>query len=161
MAHFKFRGLEEYELKLSKLATRSAPVAKKAIGAAAGIVVEAVKKEIRALPILRNEHGARGNLIDGVTLPQRNGLLDGFGISPMMDDNGYHHVKIGVDGYNTVVTGNFPRGQPNVLIARAVDSGNSFRKKNPFVERGVKASRPQALAAMQKIIDDEIEKTMK
>lgn len=161
MAVLKFKGLAEYELKLSKLAARSAPVARKAIGAAAGIVADGVRAEIKTLPLVRTEHGSGDKLLDGVTLPQKMGLLDGFGISPMQDDNGFYHVKLGFDGYNTAQTPSYPKGQPNVLIARAVNSGNSFRKKNQFVTRAVNAKKAKALAEMQRIIDEETKKTMK
>ena len=102
-----------------------------------------------------------GGLIDTVTLPQKAGLLDGFGISRMKDDGGFVNVKLGFDGYNSTRTEKYPRGQPNVLIARSVNSGTTFRKKTKFVDKAVNSAKKAAEAAMDAACSREIEKIMK
>ena len=86
---------------------------------------------------------------------------NGFGISHIQDDDGFVNVKLGFDGYNGTRTKNYPKGQPNVLIARAVNSGTTFRKKTRFVDKAVSSSRKAAEKAMDETCNREIEKIMK
>ena len=87
---------------------------------------------------------------------EKQGLLDGFGVSPMQDDGGYINVKLGFDGYNGVKTKKYPKGQPNALIARVTESGSSYREKTPFIRPAVNASKKQAEQAGQMKIDEKI-----
>lgn len=161
MAVVKFRGPEEYELKLSRLAAGTKEAAGKAIYAGARIVADEVKKGIEKLPVIRNEKGSPEHLIDGVTMAQKEGLLEGFGITPMQEEDGAYNVKLGFDGYNATKTEKYPKGQPNQLIARSVESGTSIRKKHPFVRPAVNNSKKKAEEAMANTINREIEKQMK
>lgn len=87
--------------------------------------------------------------------------MDGLGISQMETSEGTVNVKISFDGYNAMKTKKYPKGQPNILIARAIESGTSFRQKYPFVRKAVNASRKKAQETMQKVIDDEASKITK
>ena len=161
MAWFEFGGIDNYIKQLNELQTATKDgVIGKTVYAGAAVVADAVKDAIRALPV-GSGHAAQGELVDTVTLPQKEGLLDGFGISKMQDDNGFVNVKLGFDGYNSVKTKKYPNGQPNALIARAVNSGTSFRKKTRFVDKAVNASKKTAEAAMDAACSREIEKIMK
>ena len=85
---------------------------------------------------------------------------DVFSVFP---DSGksFVNVKIGFAGYNATRTDKYPQGQPNALIARAVNSGTTFRKKTRFVDKAVSASKKSAEAAMDAACNREIEKIMK
>ena len=161
MANFAFRGLEEYAMKLSKLEAGSQEIAGKAIYEGAKIVADEIKAGIMYIPVATNKAGSSEKKIDSITPGQRRGLIEGMGISPMRQDNGYWNVKVGFDGYNGVKTEKYPNGQPNVLIARSVESGTSFRKKRPFVRTAVNRVKNIAVQAMKDVVDKEIEKTMK
>lgn len=127
---------------------------KKAIYPAAGYVADAIVKNINTLPIVNDtERGTANNPIDGVTQWQRTGLLEGFGISKFQDRNGFLNVKLGFDGYNST-TGKNGKKQANVMIARSVESGTSFRKKHPFVAPAVRRSKTNA----EKMMADELDK---
>lgn len=161
MARFEFGGIDTYIQQLNKLkaATRDGVIGK-TVYAGAEIVADSVRSAIQALPVGSGQ--APGNeLVDTVTLPQKAGLLDGFGISPMQDDNGFVNVKLGFDGYNSTRTEKYPRGQPNVLIARSVNSGTTFRKKTKFVDKAVNSAKKPAETAMDAACSREIEKIMK
>lgn len=161
MASFVFKGLNEYVKKLNNLQSMSREVAGKAIYAGADLMADAVRKNIDALPVVDfRKKGSSQNLIDGVTSAQKKGLQDGFGITPMKEENGYYNVKLGFDGYNTAKSKKNPKGQANQMIARAVESGTSFRKKHPFVSPAVKATRSQAEKKMQEVLEAEIQKLM-
>ena len=161
MATFQFGGIDNYIKQLNKLqqSTKDGVVGK-TVYAGAAVVADAVKDAIRALPV-GSGHAAQGELVDTVTLSQKEGLLDGFGVSRMKDDDGFVNVKLGFDGYNSTKTEKYPNGQPNVLIARSVNSGTTFRKKTKFVDKAVNSAKKAAEAAMDAACSREIEKIMK
>lgn len=161
MAKITFPGLNDYELMISKLSKGVDDIAGKAIYAGAGIVADAIKENIKALPIVRGYGTTENPLPGGVTAPQKAGLIDGMGISPMQDDGGYLNVKIGFDGYNATKTDKYPQGQPNQLVARGVESGTSWKQKKPFIRPAINASKSRAEAEMARILDQEIEKVTK
>lgn len=161
MAKITFPGLSDYELMISRLSKGVDDIAGKAIYAGAGIVADAIKENIKDLPIVRGYGTTENPLPGGVTAPQKAGLIDGMGISPMQDDGGYLNVKIGFDGYNATKTEKYPQGQPNQLVARGVESGTSWKQKKPFIRPAINASKSRAEAEMARILDQEIEKITK
>lgn len=138
MARMTFKAGDEYALKLSRLATNSDEIAKKAIYAAADIVADKIKSNLQ-----------------GVLSPEATGELVGsFGIAHIdRDSNGDWNTKIGFDGYDS-------EGIPNQLKARAFESGTSRQPKRPFVRPALNATKASAKAEMEKVIDEEVKKTM-
>lgn len=161
MATFQFGGIDNYIKQLNKLQQSAKDgVVGKTVYAGAAVVADSVRRAIQALPV-GDGRAQGGGLVDTVTLPQKAGLLDGFGISRMKDDDGFVNVKLGFDGYNSTRTEKYPRGQPNALIARAVNSGTTFREKTKFVDKAVSSAKKDAEAAMDAACSREIEKIMK
>lgn len=161
MARFEFSGIDNYISQLNKLQqSTKGGVVGKTVYAGAEVVADSVRRAIQALPV-GDGRAQGGGLVDTVTLPQKAGLLDGFGISRMKDDDGFVNVKLGFDGYNSTRTEKYPRGQPNALIARSVNSGTTFRKKTKFVDKAVNSAKKAAEAAMDAACSREIEKIMK
>lgn len=161
MAKYQFPGLEEYARYLQKIGANTPEICGKVVYAMADIVADQVRENITKLPTVTEAEalGAyRANETTDLTKAQKKGLEDGFGISPMQNDNGYYNVKLGFDGYNKVKTRKYPQGQPNAMIARAVESGSSVRKKNPFVRRAVNATQKQAVEKGKQVADEEIAK---
>lgn len=154
MAKWKFEGLDEYLRRLESLEGDSRAAIGRAIYDGAGIVAREVADEIKKLPV-NNQHQS-----NGVTSVQKAGLIEGFGISHIEDDGAYRNVKLGFDGYNKQYTKNHPKGQPNALIARAVNSGTSFRKKNPFVDRATRRAKSKCENAMREVIEKSINSIM-
>lgn len=158
MATFQFGGIDTYIKQLDKLyAVTKDAIIGKTVYAGAAVVANRLRAAAEALPEGRENEAIFG----AVTPAQKRGLLEGLGISRMRDDDGFVNVKLGFDGYNSVKTKKYPNGQPNALIARAVNSGNSFRKKTKFVDKAVRASKKDAEAAMDAACSREIEKIMK
>ncbi len=139
MATVKFKAGDEYAARLSALGAGSEGIAKKALYAAAGIVADRIKTNLRGAV----SGGGSG------------GLEDSLGITPMQEDGqGGWNLKIGFDGYDS-------KGVPNQLKARALESGTSRgERKHPFVRPAVNASKGAALAAMKAVIDEETKKIM-
>ena len=161
MATIKFKGLEDYELRLSRLEKMTPEIAGRAIYQGAKIVADEIRKEIEDLPVIQGYGTQASPLPGGVTKAQKEGLLDGLGITPLEEKAGYYNVKIGFDGYNKTKTKKYPKGQPNQLVARGAESGTSWKGKSPFVRPAVKIAKKPAEQAMAKELDKEIQKIMK
>lgn len=165
MARFAVQGVEEYAMKLHKLGSGSQEIAGKAIYAAADIVANQIKSNIEALPTVLeadNVKAYRKGEKSGISKRQKDGLKESFGIASMkLDNNGFYNVKLGFDGYNNVKTRKYPKGQPNQMIARTIESGATYMDKHPFIRPAVNATRKKALEEMQRIIDEATEKVMR
>lgn len=136
LARFAFKAGDDYALKLSRLATESDKIAKKAIYEGAKIVANQIKENLEG--ILSED--ATGDLVDS------------FGITPIAkDDAGNWNAKIGFDGYDR-------EGTPNQLKARALESGTSNQDKRPFIRPAINKTRRHVIKKMGEVIEDEIKK---
>ena len=151
-------GLNSYIEYLQKINAATDEVIGEAVYEMAKVVADSVRASIQALPTVSNEANIAtykkgySRLSD----KEKQGLLDGFGISPLQEDSGFVNVKLGFDGYNSVKTKKYPQGQPNALIARVTESGSSYREKTPFMRPAVNASKKQAEAAGRAKFDERI-----
>ena len=159
MATMRFRGLDEYLQNLQRVEKNTPEIVGKVVYGMADIVADAVREEINALPAEPDVEALRSWSKDTrtpLTVKEKKGLQKGFGITKMLEEDGYYHVKLGFDGYNDIKTKKYPKGQPNVMIARAIESGSSIRDKHPFIRPATNKSRKSAEKRAQTIIDDEI-----
>lgn len=154
MAIWKFEGLDEYLRQLERLQGSSDQAIGKAIYEGAGVVAKACAAAIKALPV-SNQYDS-----NGITSVQKAGLIEGFGVSHAQTDGYYRNVKLGFDGYNGQKTHKYPNGQPNSLIARSINSGSSYRRKNPFMDKATASSKAACEATMQHVIETEIQKVV-
>lgn len=161
MAKCQFKGLEEYARYLQKIQKNTPEILGKGVYEMAGVVADQVKSNIEALPAvndLYNIRAYREGKKSKLSKKQKQGLINGFGISTMEKDNGYLNVKLGFDGYNDVITKKYPKGQPNVLVARSIESGTSYMDKTPFMRPAVSAAEKKAIEKCKITIDKEIAK---
>lgn len=151
-------GLNRYIEYLQKINVVTDEVIGEAVYEMAKVVADKVRANIQALPAVPNAANIAtyrqgySRLSD----KEKQGLLDGFGISPLQEDSGFVNVKLGFDGYNSVKTKKYPQGQPNALIARVTESGSSYREKTPFMRPAVNASKKPAEAAGRAKFDERI-----
>ena len=152
------KGLDNYIAYLQSIEAVTDEMIGEAVYDMAKIVADKVRANIQALPAVPNAANVATYRqgYSRLSEPEKQGLLDGFGVSPMQDDNGYFNVKLGFDGYNSVKTKKYPQGQPNALIARVTESGSSYREKTPFIRPAVNAARKAAEKAGQAKIDEKI-----
>lgn len=161
MAKFQFNGLKEYAEYLQRIGANSKEICGAGVYAMAEVVTDQIRANLDALPTVTESEALaayRKKQKTGLTSAQKKGLQEGLGVSPMENDNGYWNVKVGFDGYNKVKTRKYPNGQPNVMIARATESGSSVREKMPFVRPAVSTSQRSAIEIAKKVIDEEIKK---
>lgn len=156
------KGLNNYIAYLQSIEAVTDEMIGEAVYDMAKVVADKVRANIEALPAVSNEANI-ATYREGysrLSEPEKQGLMDGFGISPLQDDSGYLNVKLGFDGYNSIKTKKYPQGQPNALIARVTESGSSYREKTPFIRPAVNTTRKSAEKAGQAKIDEKI-KSMK
>ena len=67
-------------------------------------------------------------------------------------------TKLGFDGYGSIPTRKYPKGVPNQMLMRSIESGTSFRKKNAVVRKSVNGARKKAVKTMGETIDEELRK---
>lgn len=141
-------GMDKYLSQLQNLEFQTDEMIGNAIYKGADIVADAIKANIQNLPS------------SACTETEKAGLLSGFGIAKMQDENGYFNVKAGFDGYNEDVTKRYPRGKPNSMIARSIEGGTSWKPKHPFIGPAVRATKDQAEQVMAEEIEKQIKSTM-
>ena len=132
-------------------------VMKAAVYAGAGILADAVKREIDNLPeqsgYMRN--GQRRNVIGK---HNKRMLKERLGISRITATGDKADAVVSFDGYNDRPTKKYPSGVPIAMLARSIESGSSVRQKNPFIRRAYNSARTQAqevaIDAGQKAIND-------
>lgn len=159
-----FDGLHTYTKGIMRLNADSLSIIGKAVYKGAKVVADEVKGNLNAMSTGTNgqaiqawKKGVKAELSE----EQKKDLIESFGVAPARNDNGFINVKLGFDGYNGVVTKRWPKGQPNALIARSLESGSSAFQKQPFFRPAVKAKEKQAIKEMEKVLDEEMQKIMK
>lgn len=160
MAKLQDKGLNEYVKAIQKIQKDSDTIIRKGVYTGAGILADGMKKEIRALHT-DNRFGTKEAPLNGISNRQKADLIDGMGIAPIREEKDYTNAKIGWDGYGRTRTKKYPRGVPIPLIARSINSGTSFRKKDPFVDRATRKCKKQAVNGMAQSIEKDIKKEMK
>ena len=166
MAKMTVKGLDAYMAKLSALEQSTDRVVREVIHDGAEIVADAIREGLESLPT--SEHDGRpwwgtpGHPAYGPSREQKQGLLDSFGITPVSTDSkGFVNVHMGFDGYNSVKSARWPQGQPNQMVARAVESGTSFMEANPAIKRARARARKAAEKAMERTFERESKKIVK
>lgn len=155
------KGLNNYIAYLQKLNLVTDEVIGEAVYEMAKVVADKVRANIQALnaaPKGKTTYYVTETMIKSqLSEEQKKGLLEGFGVAPLQNDDGYLNVKLGFDGYNSIKTKKYPKGQPNALIARVTESGSGYREKTPFMRPAVNATRRQAVKVAQVTIDEKIQ----
>lgn len=173
-------GFKKYIDRLDRLQHNCDDLIEKAIYPGAGLIADELRKAIEALPVIdRNVRETGPNTVGGksvqkeagqnkaakphkgaprgVTKLEKEGLLEGFGLAPIREDagkkGGYINTKAGMDGYNKHITAQYPKGHPNAMIARSVESGTSFRQKTPFIAPTVRKYKDHAERLIAKEFD--------
>ena len=149
MGKMEVKGLEDVQTMLSRMGANTEAIIKAGIYDGAGVIASAVADALEAMPTDSGPITSAHQVMRGPLLIQKEGLKRGFGISKMRTDEGFINVKIGFDGYNDLRTKKYPNGQPNVLIARSIESGTSYMQKTPFVRQSVNKSKKKAIDAVQ------------
>lgn len=120
------------------------------------VMGNAVGKAVKNIPVDTGSHHHRKRT--GITPAQKQGLMDSYGIARIKRGKLGLNVKLGFDGYNDVITKRWPKGQPNAMIARAINSGTSFMRKTAFMDTTVQANESATLDAIEKEFDKQVDR---
>ena len=170
MAKLRVNAGGEWLTQITKLGTQTDAFCARAVRAAADIVADQIRANLENLP--EDAHWSpshpeyfvltKTQTFTGIPPEQKQDLLDSFGISPVkVDQNGTYNAKVGFEGYGSQPTAAYPQGIPNPMVARAVESGTSFRPRQPFVRPAVNKTKNEALAAMERVITQAVESVVK
>lgn len=160
MATFKAPDLDKYVRQLERLGKNTDTIISAAVYEMAKVVANDVHTRLVNMPSVPDDEGLaayRAKTKIPITKAQKWGLVKSFGIASLRNEGGFLNVKLGFDGYNETVTEQYPNGQPNAMIARAIESGTSNRDKYPFIRPAVQATRKQAIAAAEAKLDEKIQ----
>lgn len=160
MATFKFEGVNDLVAQYQKLADDTEKVIGAAIYKGAGVVMKEVVGAVEGIST-DNRFGTAENPTSGPSSIQKEGLRHSLGIAKMRNDGGFWNVKIGFDGYNRVKTKTWPQGQPNMMVARSIESGTSWMRKQPFMRHAEQSAKGPCEKAMSETVDKEIQKIIK
>lgn len=163
MAKMTVKGLDAYLAKMTALEKATDTIVGAVIFDGAEIIADEVKDGLEHLPVAEHDgkpwFGTPGYPAYGPSREQKDGLLESFGVTPLQTDSkGFTNVHIGFDGYNSITSPQWPNGQPNQMVARAVEKGTSFMKANPVFKTRGNAAKPKARRAMKKRAEKEIGK---
>lgn len=156
MPKLQVNGIEEIGILLSRLTEETEKALKAGVYDGAHEVYLEVERQIAALPEADTKSKHRD-----ITPEQKQGLLDGLYGSKMQVKDGSVQVYISFEGYNSVKTEQYPHGQPNIMIARSVESGGSYMNKRIFMSKAAINSRKRAIEATRDTFDKEIKKLTK
>lgn len=160
MAKVKTVGIDAFMDELDNIEQASSGVAGQMVYKGAGIVADEVRKRISMIPEREVYDTSSGHKhTRGITDVERAGLTETLGISKVRNDSGFYNVRIGFDGYNNNVTKEYPKGHPNSMVARTIESGTSWLAKTPFIAPAVAATKHTAEKAMESIFDNGITKS--
>lgn len=167
MARITSRKATEYLRHLENLSDHTDDICKMAVYEGAKVVADAIHQSIDEITVhslpewkkyyyLSDKARASGEMLDGVTKEQAQGLKDGLGVAVMEYKGKEWNTKIGFDGYNSIKTEKYPNGQPNALIARSVESGSLVRNKTPFIAPAVEKIKKTAEDKMAVTVQQQI-----
>lgn len=160
MAKFQFKGVDELVRQYEKLESNTDKIIGEAVYNGANVVMGYIEGAVDGLST-DNHFGTAEKPTSGPSTIQKLGLQHSLGIAKMQNDHGFRNVKIGFDGYNNVKTKTWPQGQPNLMVARAIESGTSWMQKQPFMRKAEQSARGPCEAIMSEIVDMEIRKLVK
>jgi hypothetical protein len=150
---------DAYMKQLEKFGIDEPEVAKRVVMAGAQPVADAIRRELEKTPEDNFRQLKENEKFEGIPKSQKKDLLDSLGITPPgVDREGNTNAKVGWNGYGSYKSKKYPRGLPNALLARVIESGSSVRIKTPFVRTATNKSKPKAIDEMQQTINEEANK---
>lgn len=160
MARIKVAGLDIYLANMQKMSEEMRNINKGALGEGAKVAAEKIREALETLPIrpdkmTGSQHSQR---LYGVTESEYIQILDNFGIARFRDSGGAWNTSIGFTGYVNTPSAKFHDKVPTGLLVQAVEYGTKFRKPVHMLNKAAKVSEAEITAAMQKYIEEQINK---
>lgn len=157
----KTTGIKETVKTLEALNRNTDAIIEGTVVAGANIVADSMRSEIKTLKVSNVSKDTAKNGKRYARPKDIKGLLDSMGFSPVREKGSAFNSNVGFRGYNNDKTEKYPNGHANKMIANAINKGTSFMVAQPFVSRTKKKSQDKCVSAMQKKLDEEINKITK
>lgn len=161
MARVAIKGIEELNAGVGELAKAGAAIASTALYEGAGIMADAIREKINALPVdtprRLKDHDAFRVLVE----EDKEDLANSLGIDEFEKSEDGIRTVIGFAGYGRHKTKKYKNGIPMPMLARSIESGSSVRQKHPFVRPAVNGARAAVRAKVIAFAEDEINKLIK
>ena len=140
-------GMEELVQKMGKLTEQAAGVAAKALYDGAGIVADAVSKEMQGIRTEPFKYAAGGKRRDQSPEEKALVLSAKHGVAKFRKNGISVQTSVGLQnaGYGTLNG----KTKPIPQIANAINSGTSFMKGQPFMRAAFSQSQSAATAAIE------------
>lgn len=160
-------GLEDLYLKLETIATDSGAIARQCLFEGAKVVADELRQTVETIPT--EEHHAVPAARNGIQLAyltpeEKAACLNGIGVARHEERGDAYTTAVSFNGYmdedadDRLTTKRYPHGIPVAVIMRSLEIGSSVRKKYPVCRKAFNKAKPLALAAMQKKLDERINK---
>ena len=165
MAKLTIQGFDTYLEQLRALKADSLKICKAVVYPGAAILADAMRAQVDALPTITDakaKNNYRNGLVNSaLSETQKAGLVESLGITTIKRDRGgMVQCSVGFHDYNDVKTRHFPNGQPNPEVARSLEKGTSYLRRDAFASRAVKAAKAPAEAAMKAEADAQIQRIL-
>lgn len=147
-----FKELEKLNRDLRTLAADAEKVLKYSLFDGAKVAADELRSSVDGLTCIKDTESIaawRSKTPTILNASQKAGLQNGLGINPMRSSGAVISVKIGFDGYNSIVTRRWPRGQPNIMIAASCEHGSSAMLEQPFIRPAFVSCRNRIVAEME------------
>ena len=153
MARWKFRGLDQYVAKLEDLHGNADEHIKRAIYEGAGVVADRISAGLNGVQTANDHFYRKGQIQPGPKPDEKAALIASFGIAKMRKSGTAIQTKVGF--------GNARHGDVTVAtLARRLESGTSFQRKQPVIRRAVSGARSAAEQAIKNELEEQIKKSM-
>ena len=152
MATMEWVGLEDFIKACKETDKTVEKIVGRSIYPGAKEMYSAIRHSVDALPVtvtttIFSHRYAQRDLYP----KQKQGLQESLGIARMKAKPSGLDVKLGFDGYNEIQTKKYPKGQPNMMIARSVNKGTTWLRPTYFMDRTVTANEVK----VNKLIEDQ------
>lgn len=142
MAKVDVKLPEDFLLKLSQLGNKTDEICEKALEVGGEVVLEKVKENLSAVIGSGTKYDSRST----------GELEQALGLSSVKQDrDGNHNIKI---GFSEPRSG----GDSNAKIANIIEYGKHGQPAKPFLKPARTSSRKACISAMQRTLEQEVEK---
>ena len=152
---YRVKGLDLYIRQLEQLSDMAYQrlAIEKAIEEGSKVVDEETLKALKALPVDNRPYvdGMRTSILQ----VQKDALVKSFGTSPIDSKKNFINDKTGVDNSKNKL------GQYEVTVARRLENGTSYMKKNPVFSRASRKARNACIDKMQESLNESIDRIFK
>ena len=157
MAKVKVTGLTEFIKQLENVNQNTPKVMEETVKAGMQPVTDSLRSVIQGLKVDNRRYVRPGSGKKRYMMEiEKKGLLESMGYSPVRTNGTVYDSNAGVQGYNKLRTTEYKSGSPNKMLLDAIDSGTSFRYRQPIFSKVKKLSQDEAVKLMQEALEEKI-----